>query len=90
MIPDMRGTLLFMGWASVLSSLADAAIGLCSLWLAGADRWEDMGMTVDELLRQLLSFLHWMTQLAFYILPQDVPRDCFRHGRPCTFQSDSL
>ena len=80
----MRALLLFIGWSSIVDSLADGSIGL-ALWLAGVDRWTDMGMTLDELLRRLLFLLHCITQLALYVLLQDVPRVCFRFRRLCTF-----
>ena len=86
----MRALLLFMGWSSVMGSLADGSIGLYAPWLAGVDRWTDIGMTVDELLRRLLFFLHCMTQLTLYVLPQDVPPVCFRYRTLCTFQSESM
>ena len=85
----MRALLIFIGWSSVVDSLAYGSIGLYAFWLAGADRWTDVGMTMDELLRRLLSFLDWMTQLALYVLPQDVSPACFRFRRLCTFTSES-
>ena len=51
----MRALLVFIGWSSVMGSLADGSIGLYAHCLAGVDRWMDIGMTVDELLRRLLS-----------------------------------
>ena len=86
----MRALLVFIGWSSVMGSLADGSIGLYAHCLAGVDRWMDIGMTVDELLRRLLFLLHWMTQLAFYVLLQDVPRGCFRYRTLCTLQSELM
>lgn len=67
----MRAFLLFIGWASIVGSVADGAIlvWVLALAVAGAVEWS---VTVDAFLQTNMQPLYWVKQLAFYVLPQDV------------------
>ena len=64
----MRKFLLFIGWASVIGSIADGAISAFALWLVSQGE-AALSITVDALLRAHLSFIYWVKALAYAIMP---------------------
>jgi len=65
----MRRGLLFLGWASLIASILDGIIILYALWLIYGAGIAALSMTVDIHLRDHLSFLYWVKDLAFAVLP---------------------
>jgi len=65
----MRKFLLFIGWASVLGSLFDTLIAVHALVIIAGDGWNNLMMSVDEHLRAHLTFLYWIKDVAYVILP---------------------
>ena len=64
----MRVFLLFFGWTSLFGSLFDGLILTHAFWLA-ASGTADFSMTVDTHLRDHLSFLYWVKDVGYAILP---------------------
>ena len=66
----MRRFFLVFGWASLVGSVGDSIVGLYGLWVVGADGWSEPGLSVDTLLRDHISFLYWVKQVAYVVLPK--------------------
>ncbi len=65
----MRSFLLFIGWASLVGSVLDVAVALFALWIVANAGWTEPALSVDTLLRLHLSFIYWVKQIAFFLLP---------------------
>lgn len=68
----MRLFLLALGWSSIVGSFGDGAIGLYALWVVGSAGWAEPWMAVDTLFQQHLSFIYWVKQVAYHVLPGGV------------------
>lgn len=68
----MRVFLLTLGWSSIIGSFGDGAIGLYALWIIGSGGGADLGLQVGPLLQQHLPLLHWVKDVAGYVLPAGV------------------
>lgn len=64
-----RRVLLVLAWSGLLGAMADASITAYAAWeVANSD---DMGLTltVDQHLKNHLSFLYWLKDVAYFIMP---------------------
>ncbi|MEM1262562.1 MAG: hypothetical protein AAGH76_09200 [Pseudomonadota bacterium] len=65
----MRRFWLFVGYASLLGSVGDGALGVYALAKTTCCGTESWAVTVDDFLRNYVGFLYWIKQLAFWVLP---------------------
>ena len=65
----MRGLLLFLGWSSMIGSLLDGAIMIYAFLLAAAGDAAGFGITVDGHLKDHLSFIYWVKDVAYFLFP---------------------
>ena len=68
----MRTFLLILGWASVVGSFGDGALGLYALWINFTNDWGLLNITVDDFLRSYVGLIYWVKQVAFYVLPENI------------------
>ena len=68
----MRGFLLFLGWSCALGSIGDTIIAAYAAWIVGAGGWLDPGLSVETLFRDYISWLYWVKQVAYHVMPGDV------------------
>ena len=67
----MRTFLLIIGWLLVIGSVVDGLITAFVLWLineGAADFW----ISVDAHLRDHMSFIYWVKDIAYFVLPHPV------------------
>jgi hypothetical protein len=63
--------LLFIGWAGVIGSVIDGVVSVAAIWLATTTNPSGYSMSVESLFRDHLTWLYWVKQVAFSILPND-------------------
>lgn len=71
MMQRRRSALFVIGWASLIGSILDAAIGLYAFSLVAAGV-AGTGISVDTFLRDFLGVLYWIKDLAFRFMPAAV------------------
>jgi hypothetical protein len=64
----MRTFLLVFGWASVIGSVLDAAIGVYALGLVAVGA-AGLGVSVDQFLHDFLGILYWIKGFALRVMP---------------------
>ena len=67
----MRSILLVFGWASIIGSILDAAIGLYAFGIVAAGV-VGIDLSVDIFLRDFLGFLYWIKDFALRFMPTTV------------------
>ena len=67
----MRLFLLILGWSSVVGSFGDGTLLLYALWIIGSSGWIELGMSMDDFLRQFVEIIYWVKQVAYYVIPHD-------------------
>lgn len=67
----MRPVLLVFGWASVIGSVLDAAIGIYAVGIV-ATGLLDIGASVDQFLYEFLGILYWIKGFALRAMPVGV------------------
>ena len=65
----MRIFLLVVAWASLIGSFFDAAILAHAGWLMARGE-AALSMTVDTHLREHLSFVYWVKDVAYAVMPR--------------------
>lgn len=68
----MRVFLLFIGWSSLIGSIADGALGLYALWIVTTIDTIGSSLSLDAFLKQFVGFIYWVKQLAFYVMPDGI------------------
>jgi hypothetical protein len=68
----MKIFLLIIGWSSVVGSFGDGALGLYALWINVMDNWASINISVNDFIRDYVSIIYWVKQIAFYVLPETV------------------
>ncbi|MEM8984382.1 MAG: hypothetical protein AAGC71_15225 [Pseudomonadota bacterium] len=68
----MRRLLLFIGYASIVGSIGDGALGLYALAKTTCCGSEPLHLTVNDLLQQHIPILYWIKQLAYWVLPSRI------------------
>lgn len=64
----MKSVLLVFGWASVIGSVLDAAIGIYAVGIV-ATGLLGIGASVDQFLHDFLGILYWIKGFALRIMP---------------------
>lgn len=72
----MRYALFVFGWAPVIGSILDAAIGLYAFGLVAAGVVR-IDVSVDIFLRDFLGFLYWIKEFALRFMPPAVVKWLF-------------
>ena len=65
----MRKFLLILGWSSIVGSFGDGSLWFYALWIIGSSGWNELGMSVDDFLRQYVEIIYWVKQVAYYVMP---------------------
>ncbi|MBW8189666.1 hypothetical protein K0504_01345 [Neiella marina] len=68
----MRCLLLFIGWSSIVGSIGDGALGLYAFWLVMSSAELNFTLSLDAFLSQYVSFIYWVKQVAFYVMPKTI------------------
>lgn len=68
----MRKFLLFIGWSSYIGSFFDGALGLYALWLTLTVVEVPLMIDLDTYIRDYVSIIYWVKQLAYYVMPTGV------------------
>ena len=68
----MKKALIIFAWVSIVGSLGDGLIALYGFYLTQSNPIVSMGISVEELIRNHISFLLWVKEIAYYVLPTGV------------------
>ncbi|MBQ4832297.1 hypothetical protein J8L70_03495 [Pseudoalteromonas sp. MMG010] len=68
----MRRFLLFIGYSSVIGSFGDAGLGLYALWLVASTDFVSMAISLDEFLKNYVTYIYWVKSIAFIVMPKGV------------------
>jgi len=65
----MRRTILFLAWSGVVGAVFDSAITIFALIEIALSPDVVLGMSVDQHLKDHLTFLYWIKDVAYVLLP---------------------
>lgn len=68
----MKKALIIFAWVSIVGSFGDGLIALYCFYLALFDTAVGFGIGVEDLIRNHISFLLWVKEIAYYVLPSEI------------------
>ncbi|MEM9421539.1 MAG: hypothetical protein AAF986_03380 [Pseudomonadota bacterium] len=68
----MKRFLIILAWSSLVGAVADGAITLYAAWEIITTENIGVDLSVDEHLRTHLSFLYWVKDVAYRLLPENI------------------
>lgn len=66
----MRLFLLIVAWSCVIGSFFDGALMLYALWHVVVTGAAELGISIDMFLKQFVSLIYWVKQVAYYVMPK--------------------
>jgi hypothetical protein len=69
---SVKKGLIIFAWISIVGSVGDGLIGLYGLIVLISDPSVTVAITVEELIKNYISFLYWVKSIAYYVLPENV------------------
>ena len=68
----MKKGLIIFAWVSIIGSVGDGLIALYGGYLVIFDTSVNLSISVENLIRNHISFLYWVKQIAYYVITSNI------------------
>ncbi|MBX2846977.1 MAG: hypothetical protein KTR16_01555 [Acidiferrobacterales bacterium] len=68
----IKKALIVVAWVSIVGSLGDLLITIYCCFLVVFETAVEVGISVELLIKNYLSFLYWIKNVAYYVLPESL------------------